>query len=335
MNNLFIYENPHPAHRVFAESIDCYIPPRPTRSTVSIPDRIKRSGLYRHFTRTPFIVRYAIEKTSSGFVLPDRDPDIVLFEGWRQLKIAKKFPNSFRVLIGGDWYPLVFAGNKKMLSYYEDMDMIVSVSDLHKSCLPDSVKERTHIVHPSFDLNSRGIASGNDCVFIGNVYERVKRIDLSIKVFRSSFGKGQEVSFNIVGPRGGGFRKDNNIYFWGSIGRGSDLFHNILMGSRYYIHWAEHDPHPVTVMEAMSYGVIPITSPMTGNHYLTTEVSGDIHPCETMDDACELIRILENDEDLLDAVRQRCIDASKRYIPEVTGSAFRKVVLKGFIRSRS
>lgn len=335
MNNLFIYENPHPAHRVFAESIDCYIPPHSTAHKVSIPDRIKRSSLYRSFTRTPFITRYTIEKTSSGFISPDQDPDIVLFEGWRQFEIAKKFPNSFKVLIGGDWYPLVFAGNERMLSYYEDMDLIVSVSDLHKSSLPDSVKERTHIVHPSFDLDPRGIASGSNCVFIGDVYEKVKRIDLSIRIFRSSFGKNQEVQFNIVGPRGGGFKRDNNIYFWGSIERETDLFHNILMESRYYIHWAELDPHPVTVMEAMSYGVVPITSPLTGNHYLTTEVSGDIHPCETMDDACELIRILEDDEDLLDVVRQRCIDTSKRYTPEVTGSAFRKVVLKGYIQSRS
>lgn len=335
MDNLFVYENPHPAHRVFAESIDCHIPPHPTMSGVSIPEWIKRSDIYRRFTRIPFIVRYAIEKTSSGFIPPDQDPDIVLFEGWRQLGIAKKFPNSFKVLIGGDWYPLVFANNKKMLSYYEDMDLIVSVSDLHKSCLPDSVKERTHIVNPSFDLDPEGRASGNNCIFIGNVYEKVKRIDLSIRIFKLSVGKDPRVFFDIVGPCSGGVREEGNLCFWGWMDRKSTIFHSILMGSRYYIHWGKHDPHPVTVMEAMSYGVIPITSPLTGNHYLTTEVSGDIHPCETIDDACELIRILENHEDLLDVVRQRCIDASKRYLPEITGSAFRKVVLKGYIQFHS
>lgn len=302
---------------------------------MSVPDRIKKSDLYRRFTRIPFIVRYAIGKTSSDFVPPDQDPDIVLFEGWRQLGIAKKFPNSFKVLIGGDWYSLEFANNKRMLSYYEDMDMIVSVSDLHKSCLPDSVKERSCVVNPSFDLVPRGKASGNNCVFIGNVYEKVKRIDLSIKIFKSSFGKDARVSFDIIGPCSGGVKKKDNIYFWDWMNRESRTFHNILLGSRYYIHWGKHDPHPVTVMETMSYGVIPITSPMTGNHYLTTEVLGDIHPCETMDDACELIRILENDEDLLDTVRQRCIDVSKRFLPEVTGGVFREAVLKGYISSQT
>jgi len=338
MKNLFVYETPHPAHYAFAKSIDCTVPSECFVSVPNIPTDLTRTRFYRWFTRLSPITRYAIERNARHYYhfsipedsCPPNEPDIILLEGWRQMGIAKYYPNSFKVQICGDWYPLVFGDNKRMTSYYNDMDLIVAGSYLSKQSLPKEIQKKTRIVSPSFDLVPKGRATGNNCVFIGNVYEKVKRIEMGIKLFKKAFGNDHRVSFNIVGPGNKKIGSKGNIYYWGKLGHDDNRFHDVMLASKYYIHWGEHDPHPVAVMESMSYGIIPLVGPLVGNHYLTEDLLEDLGPCKTIDDTVEIIRMIEDDKSLENDLRDRCIDVSSKYTPERTMESFRSVVMEEY-----
>jgi len=326
MRNLFIYETPHPAHLAFARSIDCFVPDKSCISKPKILNMLSMNIFYLRLARTPVLTRYAIEKAANDYEVPiefrpPNEPDIVLYEGWRQMGLSQYFPNSFNVLINGDWYPLIFYKNKKMMEYYEYMDLIITVSEYNKNHLPECVQDRVRIIHPSLSMRSFGRAGGVDCVFIGNVHERVKRVDLSIKLFKKAFGNDHRVCFHIIGPGSRKSGRYGNIYYWGKMPHTE--IKKILLGSKFYIHWGDGDPHPVTVMEAMANGVIPITSPKIGNHYLTDLVLEGVGDCETMDDAVKVMRQIDHDNDLCEELRSKCISFSEGYEPERTMENFR------------
>jgi glycosyltransferase involved in cell wall biosynthesis len=207
-----------------------------------------------------------------------------------------------------------------MMNYYKDMDLIITVSQYNKDHLPKGVQERTEVVHPCLDMKPFGRAGGVDCLFIGDIHERVKRVDRSIRLFKKTFGNGHKVCFHLVGPGVKKIGERKNLYYWGRLPHSE--MRKIVLGSKFYIHWGDGDPHPVTVMEAMANGVIPITSPKIGNHYLTQEILDGVGSCETMDEAIKVMRMIDADDDLCEELRSKCIQMSKMFKPECTMENF-------------
>jgi glycosyltransferase involved in cell wall biosynthesis len=329
MRSLFVYETPHAAHRALAESIGCEIPAVPTLSKPGFVDRFKTKGWYRRLSRKAFLVRRTIEATARSYGPPAEAPDLVLFEGWRQTACARHFPGSFKVLIGADWFPYVFRSDPRMIGYLRPFDLIVSVSEVHRSFIPASVNPRVTVVHPSVEPKEGGMGDGRDCAFIGDVYESLKGVPRSVELFERAFDDGRE--FHVIGACGpslAGRRKGNVVYH----GRVSEPeLESLLLRSRYYLHWAEFDPHPVSTVEAMAYGLVPITSPTTGTHYLSVEVLGELIDYSSVERAAEGLARLDKSEDWR-PMRPRCQGISRRFTVERSKEEFRTAVLKEYDR---
>lgn len=328
MRNLFVYEGPHAAHRAWAEAIGCEVPEEPALSRPGITARFRTKGWYRRLSRAPMLVRRTIEATARDYRPPLEVPDIVLFEGWRQTACARHFPGSFRVLIGADWFPYVFHGDPRMIGYLGPFHLIVSVSEVHRSFIPADVNPNVAVVHPSMQFARGTIGDGRDCAFVGDVFEVLKGVPASVRLFQRAFG-GDGRALHVIGacdPRMAGRREGNVIYH----GRVSDAELESLLGSsRYYIHWAGFDPHPVSTVEAMSYGLIPITSPTTGTHYLSVEVLGEGFDLSSVERAADALAALDRGESWR-PMRQRCQEISQRYTVERSQQAFREAVLGAY-----
>ncbi len=327
MRNLFVYEGPHPAHRAWAEAIDCEIPEGATQSKPGIVERWKVKDWYRRASRMAPMVRQTIERTYRDYRPPDHEVDIVLFESWRQTACARHFEGSFRVLIGADWFPFVFHSNARMIRYLEPFELIVSVSDVHSSFIPREVNGNVRIVHPSTHFELGEVGEGRDCSFIGDVFERLKGVDDSVRLFERAFDDGRQ--FNIIGkcdPRLAGKRR-GNVTYWGRVS--DQRLRELLKASRYLLHWAVFDPHPVSTMEAMSYGMLPVTSPTTGTHYLTQEVFGDAVDFSSLAVAARQLREFDARGDY-EPLRERCRTISRRFTVERSKEEFRAAVMEEY-----
>jgi hypothetical protein len=76
----------------------------------------------------------------------------------------------------------------------------------------------------------------------------------------------------------------------------------------------------------MSYGLIPITSPTTGTHYLSVEVLGEGFDLSSVERAADALAALDKGESWR-PMRQRCQEISQRYTVERSQQAFREAVL--------
>jgi glycosyltransferase involved in cell wall biosynthesis len=328
MRNLFVYEGPHAAHRAWAEAIGCEVPEAAALSRPGFVARFRTRGWYRRLSRSPMLVRRTIEATAHDYRPPAEVPDIVLFEGWRQTACARHFPSSFKVLIGADWFPYTFHRSPSMIGYLRPFDLIVSVSEVHRSFIPSDVNPSVVVVHPSMGPARGTIGDGRDCAFVGDVFEVLKGVPESVRLFERAFGRDGR-AFHVIGAcdaRMAGKRVGNVTYH----GRVSDEeLDELLRSSRYYIHWAEFDPHPVSTVVAMSYGLIPITSPMTGTHYLSVEVLGDGFDISSVERAADALAALDKGESWR-PMRKRCQEISGRYTVESSQQAFRTAVLEAY-----
>ncbi len=327
MRNLFVYETPHPAHRAFAESIGCEIPPHPSQAKPGFVDRWRTRGWYRKLSRKAFAVRRTIEATARTYTPPDWTPDILLVESWRQTAVARHFPAPFRVLIAGDWFPFVFSDDRQMQSYLEPYHLIVAVSEVTAHCIPAEVNPNVVVVNSSTDFELGTIGEGRDCVFIGDVFEVLKGVRHSVRLFETAFDDGR--TFHVVGRCAReleGKQRGNVIYH----GRVSDArLREILVGSRYYLHWADYEAWGVSTVEAMSYGLIPITSPNTGTHVLTKEVLGDRIRFTTPEEVGRQLKLFDDGGEW-EPLRAKCAEVSRRYTVERSKEAFSEAVMMAY-----
>ncbi len=327
MKGLFVYETPHPAHRVWAESVGCEVPTAAALSKPAIASRFKKKTWYRRLARTPALVRRTIEMTARDYSPPGAAPDLVVFEGWRQTACARHFPDSFKVLIGADWFPFVFRDEPSMQEYLRPFDLIVSVSEVHSSYIPSAVNPNVVVVHPSMEVEPTPPGDGPDCAFVGDVFEDLKGVPSSVQLFERAFDDGR--LFHVIGAcddRLAGRRKGNVVYH----GRVPDpVLEELMAKSRYYLHWATFDPHPVSTVEAMAHGLLPVTSPTTGTHYLSVELLGEAFDVPTVEQAAHALRELDA-SGAWAPLRARCQEASRRYTVENSMREFRTVVTERY-----
>jgi glycosyltransferase involved in cell wall biosynthesis len=324
LKGLFVYETPHPAHRAWAEAVGCEVPGAPALSRPGLVGRFRTKGWYRTLARNPVLVRRTIESTASSYEPPSTAPDLVLFEGWRQTACARHFPGSFKVLIGADWFPFVFREDARMLDYLRPFNLIVSVSEVHASFIPASVNPHVRVVHPSMEVAPSPPGEGPDCAFVGDVFEGLKGVPRSVELFERAFDDGRV--FHVIGacdPRVAG-RRHGNVIYHGRVPE--DLKGELLGRCRYYLHWAVFDPHPVSTVEAMAHGLIPITSPTTGTHYLSVQVLGEGFDTTSVEAAAAALRRLDDGGGWRE-LRGRCQELSRGFSVAASTKEFREAVL--------
>ncbi len=190
----------------------------------------------------------------------------------------------------------------------EKFDLFVAVSPLMASYVPEGLKNRTAIV-PTFktdklekikpDLKSKNI------MFMARICKE-KGVDLLVDAFAKLRQGFPESRLYVVGVSTFLFGQGNlrkhlekkgipGVIFTGRV----PFVEEYMKKCSIYASMARIDPAPVSVLEAMSQGMVPVVSKGVGNSYVAARVADEL-VVEKPGDAVEIITKLWNAPELLE-----------------------------------
>lgn len=345
MKVLFLYDGPHEAHRTWAESIGAVF--LRNRFTLFRYEDMARPGggkaemksVVSRVVGIPLgtIIQGALQ---SLLVLPGirrNDPDVLLCEGRLGFVpgyIYKRLTGRRLMLITAD--PLIHDirsfspfWRKRYDMMLAEYDCIVSVSRLMYDLLPAGARRKAGIVRPPFnpaffgygaDPASRGI------VYVG-LLNRQKGVDLSVEAFRRVRGKFGDSRFTLIGigPLTGEIR-EMRLDGVALPGRVKELRDHFARAS-VYLHLARFDPSPVSVMEAMAGGLVPVVSRTTGTRDIVERVDASL-VVGTPEEAAESICALFSSPGRMAELSARCREVVREYSRERSIADFRRAAAR-------
>jgi glycosyltransferase involved in cell wall biosynthesis len=290
MKVAFLYDGPHPMHLAWAKSVGAVAVANRfnTRTDAAALKAMPDEGAAKKARGLDMVKSISLRSlglpASSYFQgllqgaagIRELDADVLICEGRMGVvpgHMFKKLRGGRTVLITADpfiWEIRDFppAWRRRFEHILEGFDLIISVSRMMYDLLPPKAQKKARIVHPSFesayfdlepDPKVRAIA------YLGALDER-KGVDLSMEAFIEArkavpdarfylIGKGplKEKYQNIEGAEFPGFVPDPGEY---------------LQKCSLFLHMSRFDPYPVSVLEGMSAGLVPVVSEMTGTREL-------------------------------------------------------------------
>ena len=329
MKTIFLNNAPHPAHGLWANSIKAQF----------IDDRVEKYT-FKNFSR--------LLKSFNTIIKIPHNTDFVLCESASQLLtgfIWKFFHRSKKLgLIVSDpkyyhmWKMLSF--KKKlyvwMLSY---VDIFVCSSELMRGYLPDSCKSRSFVVPPHFIKERYNGIKGNlnkkNIIFTARICLE-KGVDHLVEVFLQVKKTFPEAKLYLLGsssyiPGQGDLRRQlesrklKDVFFTGHI----DTRPYIKQCSL-YVNLAFFEPASVSVLQAMSTGIVPIVNQNVGNKTYVEMISKDL-VVNSDAEARRMIIKLWSDRKLLNKYSKKAIRVSKSYPNEKESvKMFKEAVSKVF-----
>ena len=215
-------------------------------------------------------------------------------------------------------------------------DLLVAVSPLMASYVPDELKSRTAIV-PTFKTDKlKNVKPGlqnKNIMFMARISEE-KGVDLLADIFSNIKKKFPESKLYVVGVSTFLFGQGNlrkrlekkgvpGVVFTGRVPFVEDYMEKCSI----YASMARIDPAPVSVLEAMSQGLVPVVSKGVGNSYIVEMISKDL-VVERPEDAVEVITSLWNSPQLLEQYSKRAIELSTLCDEKKSVALFRQAVDK-------
>jgi len=207
---------------------------------------------------------------------------------------ASRIRNRFKVVVSLAADPFfyrynIYRGFKKIYyriyrMYFINPSYFIAVSNLIKVFLTASgiPESKIFIAHPSAFIpsNIRNVHKKYilSATFVGNLHW-VKGVDLLLDIFDIVRREYKDFEFYIIGD--GILRnylllesKKRKFEKFKVVGKVSEeVKWRILSRTMFYVHAARFDPHPVSVIEGMGAGAVPIISIFTGTSDLVIEVS--------------------------------------------------------------
>ena len=279
---VFLYEGPHRAHVMWAESIGAkfirnkFLVHTGEKSKDSAEVEQKKSTLKELVSKSlgiPFAT--LIWETIQAFSILgeiEKNTQILLCEGRLELVtgfLFKKLRRKRSIIILAD--PLVYEMRtfskfwKNIYTYlYDSYDLLIAVSPYMKDLLPEKLKKHTVVMRPPMKISGEmsADAKSKKICYLGTIDTR-KGLDIAKEVFIKVKKKIPECEFIIVGlgPLSEELAKVDGIKVRGFVPDPKKE----LAGCAVYLHLARFDPAPVTVIETMYLGIVPVVSNQTGN----------------------------------------------------------------------
>lgn len=294
MKVVFLYDGPHPMHLAWAESVGA-VPVANRFNTRTDAAALKArpdAGSARRARGLDLVKGLSLRSLGlpassyfQGLVqgaadIRDLDADVLLVEGRMGVvpgHMFKRLRGGKVVLITADpliWEMRSFSPywRRRFDHILEGFDGIISVSRMMYDLLPRKARRNARVVHPSFESDYFGIEPDPDSrsvAYIGALDER-KGVDLSIEAFRRAKRSVPDARFVLIGkgPMAEKYAGTEGLEFPGFVRDPGEHLSKCAL----FLHMSRFDPYPVSVLEGMAAGLVPVVSEMTGTRELLERI---------------------------------------------------------------
>jgi glycosyltransferase involved in cell wall biosynthesis len=316
MKVVFLYDGPHPMHLAWAKSVGA-VPVANrfnTRTDAAALNAMPDEGSARRAQGLALVKGLSLRSLGlpassyfQGLVQGAADfkyidADVLIIEGRMGVvpgHMFKKLRGGKVILITADpfiWEIRSFSPywRRRFDRILEGFDGIISVSRMMYDLLPRKAQRTAQVVHPSFESNYFGIEPDSDSkaiAYIGALDER-KGVDLSIEAFKRVRRAVPKARFLLIGkgPLREKYAGAEGVDFLGFV----DDPGVCLKKCSLFLHLSRFDPYPVSVLEGMAAGLVPVVSEMTGTRELLEMIDPGLVAKDPAHAATKLISLLED-----------------------------------------
>lgn len=212
---------------------------------------------------------------------------------------------------------------------FSTFDALFCVSELMKNLLPEKCRKNSYIVHPSYDMKYLNIncdSSSHNIIYLGAIDKR-KGVDIAIESFSKVKKAVKDSQFYLIGhgPLIKKFKGEEGVKFLGFVEDPSIYFKK----SSICFHMARFDPYPVSVLEMMASGIVPIVSEMTGTKEILKYIDEKLI-AQSADAAAKKAIELFNNPEYLRELSEKCRKIVFNETKEKSVENFRKAFEEAF-----
>jgi len=337
MKVVFLYDGPHPMHLAWAKSVGAVpvanrfntrtdaaaLKARPDESSARKArglDLVKSLSLRSLGLPASSYFQGLVQGAAD---IKDLDADVLLIEGRMGVvpgDLFRKLRGGKVILITADpliWEMRSFSPywRRRFDRILEGFDGIISVSRMMYDLLPNKAQRNAHVVHPSFESNYFGIEPAPDSraiAYIGALDER-KGVDLSIEAFGRVRKAIPDARFLLIGkgPLRERYAGVEGVEFLGFVDDPGECLRKCAL----FLHLSRFDPYPVSVLEGMAAGLVPVVSEMTGTRELLEMIDPGLVAADPAHAAAKLQSLLEHPAQIRD-LSARCRQAVRGWDKE-------------------
>jgi len=316
MKIVFLYDGPHPMHLAWAGSVGAVAVANRfnTRTDAAALKALPDEASARRAAGLDLVKGLSLRSLGlpassyfQGLVqgaagIKDLDADVLIVEGRMGVvpgHLFKRFKGGKTVLITADpfiWEVKSFTPywRRRFEKILECYDGIISVSRMMYDLLPEHAQDHARVVHPSFESNYFGIEpeTGSRAIaYIGALDER-KGVDLAIEAFKRVRRAVPEARFLLIGK--GPLREKyfgvEGVEFLGFVKDPAETLRRCSL----FLHLSRFDPYPVSVLEGMAAGLVPVVSEMTGTRELLEGIDPGLVAKDPAQAATKLVSLLRD-----------------------------------------
>lgn len=343
MRVAFLYDGPHPMHLAWAQSVGA-LPVANRFNTRTDAAALEASEAGRGRARGLELLKGISLRTLGlpasslfqGLVqaaadMSELDADALIVEGRMGVipgHVFKKLRGGRTLLICADPFVWEVRGfpprwRRTFERILEGYDGIVAVSRMMLELLPPGAREKARVVHPSFESRYSGPSpdpASKKIAYLGAMDER-KGVDLSVRAFREVRARVPDARLVLIGkgPLAEVFRDEPGVELAGFVEEPVEHLRECSL----YIHLARFDPYPVSVLEAMAVGLVPVVSEMTGTKELLESIDRHLVAPDPAAAARVIVALMENSKRIRE-LSLKCREAASCWSRERSIGEFRK-----------
>jgi glycosyltransferase involved in cell wall biosynthesis len=344
MKVVFLYDGPHPMHLAWAQSVGA-VPVANRFNTRTDAAALKArpdEGSARRARGLDLVKGMSLRSLGlpassyfQGLVqgaadIKELDADVLLVEGRMGVvpgHMFKKLRGGKVVLITAD--PLIWEmksftpyWRRRFENILDSFDGIISVSRMMYDLLPKKAQRNARVVHPSFESGYFGVEpepGSQGIAYIGALDER-KGVDLSIEAFVKARKSVPDARLVLIGkgPMAEKYAGTEGVEFPGFVPDPGEWLRRCSL----FIHLSRFDPYPVSVLEGMAAGLVPVVSDMTGTKELLEGIDPGLVAKDVPSAAAKLVSLLK-DPDTTRSLSMECRQAVRGWDKERSLRDFR------------
>jgi glycosyltransferase involved in cell wall biosynthesis len=344
MKVVFLYDGPHPMHLAWAQSVGA-VPVANRFNTRTDAAALKArpdEGSARRARGLDLVKGMSLRSLGlpassyfQGLVqgaadIKELDADVLLVEGRMGVvpgHMFKKLRGGRVVLITADpliWEMRSFSPywRRRFENILDSFDGIISVSRMMYDLLPKKARLHARVVHPSFESGYFGVEpepGSQGIAYIGALDER-KGVDLSIEAFVKARKSVPDARLVLIGkgPMAEKYAGTEGVEFPGFVPDPGEWLRRCSL----FIHMSRFDPYPVSVLEGMAAGLVPVVSDMTGTKELLEGIDPGLVAKDVPSAAAKLVALLK-DPDTTRSLSMECRQAVRGWDKERSLRDFR------------
>lgn len=284
MTNVFIYQDPHPAHKLLADVFKCEGLQNTRTGLATIPS-VGRLLQARS-------IQSKLEKLKPKIIVTENvSTDLLAGAMYKQ-----KHPEVKLIGIVADPKIYELRGAPlfdKALTYraLDGADLLMVGSDFMRNLMPHMFKHKTHKFYPPiFELKkhlAKQAAFGKNFVFVGRL-DDYKGVDILYNTFLRQKDSWNQTTLYVAGD--GKYKSMFQNKYLSHVRYLGKTNNSLFMSevASFYLAPARCEPSGVAVVEAMAQGLVPIVSEGVGYKELVEQVDPRL-VVEDIDEAIDII----------------------------------------------